>query len=124
MERFMLTHSADGIIVIPDMYIDCHTYPKIETKLSRLIRNETCVSINLRHVDYIDSAGVGFLLRVKNLTEMRGGRFELLHASSRLRRVFKKLQLIKILNIHDKPEQINESQDFEIGSTHAVALAC
>ena len=118
LKQFTLTHGDAAIMIAPSICIDYHTYPKLETKLSRLIRNETRVSFDLSNMDYIDSAGVGFLLRVRNLAEMRGGRFEILNTSLRLRRIFRKLQLISILNIHKKPE---ESQGFETGSAHAVA---
>jgi len=68
----------------------------------------TRVVVNLEHVDYVDSAGLGALIEAHRKTKAKGGRLKLCHMGPRLKRA---LELARLLPI------------FETSATEEAAVA-
>ena len=66
------------------------------------------IVINLEHVNYVDSAGLGALIEMHRRTKAKGGHFMLCHLGPKLRQALELAQLLPI---------------FEISPTEAAALA-
>lgn len=68
------------------------------------------VEIHLNEVNFIDSSGVGFLLRIKNVVERKGGTFFVVSPSFKIMRVLKNLLLDTVFPvIEDTSQFINFS---------------
>ncbi len=74
---------------------------------SLLALGATRVVVNLEHVDYVDSAGLGALIEMHRKTKTKGGRLKLCHMGPKLQRA---LELARLLPI------------FETSPTEAAAV--
>jgi anti-anti-sigma factor len=73
-----------------------------------LTSGATRIVINLEHVDYVDSAGLGALIEMHRKTKAKGGRLMLCHLGPKLKQA---LDIARLLPI------------FETCSTEAAAVA-
>ena len=68
------------------------------------MRDGAAVAFNMSDVDFIDSIGLVFLLRMREITETKGGSFAIYNLRPRVDRVLKRLNLSRILNIIESAE--------------------
>lgn len=68
----------------------------------------TRIVVNLEHVDFVDSAGLGALIETHRKTKAKGGRLKLCHMGPKLTRA---LELARLLSM------------FETSPTEAAAVA-
>ena len=73
-----------------------------------LVSGAMRVVVNLEHVDYVDSAGLGALIEAHRKTKAKGGRLKLCHMGPRLKRALELAQLLPM---------------FETSPTEATAVA-
>ena len=59
-----------------------------------LVSGAMRVVVNLEHVDYVDSAGLGALIEAHRKTKAKGGRLKLCHMGPRLKRALELAQLL------------------------------
>jgi anti-anti-sigma factor len=77
-------------------YEDCHALKDI---VSGHIGPGVCLSFNMGKVSFLDSAGVGLLVQMKNMAEKRNGSFEMHHLPKRVKIVIDRLALNEFLNV-------------------------
>lgn len=75
---------------------------------SLLASGGTRIVVNLEHVDYVDSAGLGALIEIHRRTKAKGGQLKLCHMGPKLKRA---LELARLLPI------------FETSATEDAAVA-
>ena len=73
-----------------------------------LAAGATRVIVNLEHVDYVDSAGLGALIEMHRKTKAKGGRLMLCHMGPKLKQALELAQLLPM---------------FETSPTEAAAVA-
>ena len=66
--------------------------------------NATEIIFDLENVDFIDSAGIGFIVSIFKTLKSRNGKFGLGGLKSKPREVFKLTRLDKIIPIYDNVE--------------------
>ena len=102
MECFAIAKEEGLIVVLPEGDITSRRYSGIERVVEKNINRNKTVIINMERVDFINSEGADFLLHIKNIAEMHGGRVEICYAKHNVCKMLKTLQLDKVLNIgHD-----------------------
>ena len=91
----------EGVIVlIPDGSITSRSYPEIEKKIADNVpRGFKKVVADMGRVEFIDSAGLVFLLRLKKLIESAGGFLEILNPSYFIKKTLKTMHLDRFFNI-------------------------
>jgi len=92
-------------VSIDDNRIDVQNATQIRTYLLNLIAegNQNIV-VDLRHVTFIDSSGLGALVYALREAKMNGGDVKVSHLKSQVQSMFKVTRLNKIFNIIDLPE--------------------
>jgi anti-anti-sigma factor len=97
----------DMITAVPVGKIRSGEYPEIEEKIAGTIGSSgsTKVLLNMENVNFINSAGIIFLLRLKKMIAARGGAMVMYNLHNSLESRFVKLRLDKVLNISKNAEQ-------------------
>lgn len=90
-----------SLIVFPEGEMGYHISPEFEYAVSGRMGPGVRLSFNMGKVPFLDSAGVGFLLQMKDLAEKRNGSFEVRHLRKYVKMVLDKLTLNEILNVSD-----------------------
>jgi anti-anti-sigma factor len=69
----------------------------VRTTIDKLLSSGASrIVVNLEHVDYVDSAGLGALLEVHRKTKEKGGRLMLCHLRPNLRKALEVARLLPI----------------------------
>jgi anti-anti-sigma factor len=76
-------------------YDDCHALKNI---ISRHMGSGMLLSFNMGNVSFLDCAGIGFLVQMKNLTDKRNGSFEMRNLHKNVKHVLAGLTLNEFLN--------------------------
>jgi anti-sigma B factor antagonist len=69
--------------------------------LKVLEEGHTKIVIDVRNVDYVDSAGIGELIRSKATAASRGAEVKLAHVQERVTKALQLTRLIGVFDIHD-----------------------
>ncbi len=80
-------------------------YPAFEEKLKNECKNGKKIIFIMDEVDFIDSIGVVFLLRMRELVEGNGGFFAMYNLKSYVERVLRRLRLEKVLHVYKSAEE-------------------
>ena len=102
MEFAVSHHREDdgGVVVDVAGEIDALTVPQLWELLERLIEDgERNVVIDLSRVGFIDSTGIGVVIRAMNALKDRGGELSLRGPSPMTYQVFETVGLTKVLTI-------------------------
>jgi anti-anti-sigma factor len=91
--------------IYPMGEIVSHSFLDIEQKIMKGELAEKKLAFNMEKVDFIDSQGIVFLLKVSRIVEKRNGKLVIYNMNHNVRRVLKRLQLDRILNIYDDVEE-------------------
>jgi anti-sigma B factor antagonist len=93
----------DGEVTILDLkgkiLMDCGLLEKIDELIAE---GRTKVLLNVADVNYVDSAGLGEVVRSMTTLVRKGGSLKLLSPSKRIRHLLSMTQLIKMFEIFDK----------------------
>ena len=92
-------------VSIEDTRIDVQNAEKFKAYLLNLVAagNHTLV-IDLQHVTFIDSSGLGALVYSLREAKINGGDVKIAHLKSQVQSIFKVTRLNKIFEIVDLPE--------------------
>jgi anti-sigma B factor antagonist len=66
--------------------------------------------LNLRHVEYIDSAGLGELVKTHTTLERQGGRLKIVNLSQKVQDLFELTGLHRVFDVHEN--EANAIQSF------------
>ena len=99
-----IINEGGSTMVFPEgelRFEDCHA---LENIVSRHMDSGVLLSFNMGKVSFLDSAGAGFLLKMKELTEKWNGSFEMRYLQKGVKMVLDKLALNEFLNVSkDEP---------------------
>lgn len=93
------TPAGEQIRIVPFGDLLHHRYETLEQALFSIAGRDAHIVVDLGRTEFISSSGIGFLLRLKELAESRGGSVTLKNPSPLLRRIFTKLQLHTVFRI-------------------------
>jgi anti-sigma B factor antagonist len=86
--------------------IDAGTATEVEDAVSGALANRhTRVMLDLSHVTFIDSSGLGVLVSSHRKAESSGARLVVVHPSARTRQLMRLLGLDQLLFLYDSREQ-------------------
>lgn len=99
MEKSTILKEKDMFVVQPEGEIACRSYPEFEKILEGSLELGLKAVFNMEKVDFIDSQGVVFLLRMRDLIDANGGCFSIYNLKYNVENVLRRLQLEKILHV-------------------------
>lgn len=101
------SRSVGGIVVLDITgEIDLYNAPEIKDIINKLIEEKKYnVIINLEHVTYIDSSGIGALISsLSNLKKYQGG-LKIINVFASVRKVFELTKLTSFFEIYDAEDE-------------------
>lgn len=104
MENYELKMESDMIVVAPEGEITSRSYPEFEEKLTVCADSSMNVLFDMQNVTFINSVGIVFLLRMREMAEREHAHFVMYGLSSNVERIVRRLQLIELLNVVDNIE--------------------
>ena len=105
MERYQIADAADLIVARPEGEITSNTYPTFEKLVFSKIEVGTKFLMNMEKVDFIDSQGAAFMLRMRELVQANEGYFSIYNLNPYIYKVLSRLRLEAILNTARNPIQ-------------------
>ena len=94
------------IVLLPEGEMVSRAYPETEKEVAEeMSAGRTKVMLNMERVGFIDSAGIIFLLRLKNIVASRGGCLIVYNGQRNVESTLIKSKLEKVLNISKDAEQ-------------------
>jgi anti-sigma B factor antagonist len=90
----------NGRLVLEDL--DASLRPTLEALIQR---GRVKLVLDLTNVNYIDSAGVGFLVSKYTSARRRGGDLKLVDVTPRVERVLEITRLVRVFELFDTQEQ-------------------
>lgn len=91
MSGFEITRKDDENVSVLKLsgFLDAHTVPKFEEAIQNLIKeNKYCITVNMKDLDYISSAGLGVFMGFIEEVREHGGDIKLSNLSPKVYRVF------------------------------------
>ena len=109
-EHMEIQHESKGeiIVITPEGdSLDAKDAPDFKEKVIDLIysNNAEAVVLNLSHLNFIDSSGLGSFLSILRLLHSRGGELKLAGMNKSIRTMFELVSMHKIFKIYDTPEE-------------------
>ena len=105
--KFVHTTKNNILIVTPEVdTLDAREAPEFKEHLINLIDNKklTGVVIDLKHLQFIDSSGLGSFLTALRILHTNGGDLKLSHMNKPIRTVFELVRMHKIFEIFNTTE--------------------
>ncbi len=92
--------------------LDSATSPDFERRTDDLLDGPVeSLVLDLEHLDYISSAGIGSLFRAKKHVEERGGRFAVVNPQPGVRKVFEIVRALKDLSVFASEREFDQYLD-------------
>lgn len=101
----VINEEENQITVVVEGEVDVYTAPQLREKLLPLCDGKNRIIIDLTHVDYIDSTGLGVLIGAYKAQRATTGKFVISGMNARLSRLFKITGLNEIIEIEDKVQE-------------------
>jgi anti-sigma B factor antagonist len=90
--------------------IDVYTSPKVKDTIGELIdKGHYLLVINLEHVRYIDSTGLGVLIGALKRVREFGGSVALVCTNPQIKKIFDITGLVKIFGIYENEESAKKA---------------
>ena len=104
--RVDIEDRTDHAVVVAAGEIDAATADTVATAVSHALADGyTLVLLDFAQVTFIDSTGLGMLVKSHRAAEARQARFAVVHPTTQTRKLIRVLGLDKLLHIHDSYEQ-------------------
>ena len=104
--RLDVEDRADHSVVIATGEIDAATAGDVTTAIAGpLAQGRPTVLLDFSGVTFIDSTGLGMLVRAHRAAEARGGFFAVVHPTPQTRKLVRVLGLDQLLHVYDTHEQ-------------------
>jgi len=95
----------DHAVVTATGEIDVETAGSVAEAVSAALARLPRVLLDLGHVTFIDSTGLGVLVRAHRAAEVRGAGFAVVHPTAQTRKLMRVLGLDQLLHVYDTYEQ-------------------
>jgi anti-sigma B factor antagonist len=101
------TRDVEGIIILDiDGEIDLYNAPEIKDTIKKeMDAGHKKIVINLEHVSYIDSSGIGALISSLSNLKKIGGGLKIIHVYESVRKVFELTKLTSFFEIYDSEDE-------------------
>jgi anti-anti-sigma factor len=102
--------SADrAAVIVVSGELDLASAPALEEELNRAVTNGAdLVIVDLRELEFIDSTGLGLLIKANRMTEAAGRRFAIVKGQSQVQRLLGVTGIEQRLTLVDSPEELLE----------------
>lgn len=110
------TQEQNVMVITPEgESLDARDAPDFKEKVIDLIysNNIDYVVLNLSHLNFIDSSGLGTFLSILRLLHSRGGELKLAGMNKSIRTMFELVSMHKIFEIYDTPQEAIKSFEAE-----------
>ena len=94
-----VSRQDDCVLVTLDGIVDLATAPELRATLLPLVACEQALVLDLEHVAFVDSTGLGVLVSAHRRAKSVGGRFMLANLSVNLREVLRVTHLDQVIVI-------------------------
>ncbi len=99
-----------NVLNIKDERIDAHNSSELKDYILQMIeRGETHIIVQLEHVRFIDSSGLGALLSGHKNTLAKSGRFALTNIQQQVLSMFELTRLNRVFEIYDSVNEAVEN---------------
>jgi len=100
--------SADGAaVIVVSGELDLASAPALEEELTRAVTNGADpVIVDLRELEFIDSTGLGLLIKANRKAEAAGRRFAIVRGQSQVQRLLGVTGIEQRLTLVDSPEEL------------------
>ena len=104
--RLDVSTRGDWSVVAVGGEIDVATAPRLREQLITLVNDgRHHIVVDLEHVDFIDSTGLGVLISGLKRVRMHDGRFALVCTEPRVLKVFEITGLLAVFAVHDSVDE-------------------
>ena len=95
------------VVIEPKDRLTVETEPAFAHHFVRLLEaGKTQFALNLAHVPYIDSTGLGAIVRAYTSARRRGGDLKLIHVDGRNRHLFTITKLLSVFETYQSEEEL------------------
>jgi anti-sigma B factor antagonist len=99
-----------NVLIIKDERIDAHNSSELKDYILQMIeRGENHIIVQLAHVRFIDSSGLGALLSGHKNTLAKSGRFALTNIQQQVLSMFELTRLNRVFEIYDSVNEVAEN---------------
>lgn len=105
MNSYIFLTQKDMLILKPQGEITMRAYPEFEKNLTQDITPGMKLIVNLEGVEFVDSQGIIFLLRLRQIAEINNVRFMMYNLNYQIDKVITRLRLDRILNVAKNTER-------------------
>ncbi|MFL5824927.1 MAG: STAS domain-containing protein [Thermoleophilaceae bacterium] len=102
-----LRRSDRSLLVVPAGELDVATVPKLAAALLEHVEPGQPVALDLRGLEFIDTAGLRLVLEQHERVKADGGRLVLVRGSASVQRLFEIAGLAEVLEFVDDPDQLH-----------------
>lgn len=98
-----------SVVRIEEKFIDAMNAPQLKVDLSALLKPKMHLIIDLSHVEFLDSSGMGVLLAIMRQVVSMGGTMKIAGVSKPVKTLLELVRFNKILDIFDTVESAVEA---------------
>jgi anti-anti-sigma factor len=99
-----------GAVIVVSGELDLASAPTLEEELDRAAANGAdLVIVDLRELEFIDSTGLGLLIKANRQAEEAGRRFAIVRGQSQVQRLLGVTGIEQRLTLVDSPEELLET---------------
>ena len=92
--------------------LDTEAAPQLEEEMNELIDDKTkAVIIDMKGVEYISSAGIGVIMKVKKSLKQKNAKFVMIDLQPQIEKVFAAMKILPIINILDDMSEADKYID-------------
>ena len=109
MELLNQTQGDDVLVIqIQEDNLDASNVRAFREAMQALIKDKTRVVLDISHLKFVDSSGLGALISCLRLLNSGRGDFKLCAMSTTVRALFELMRMHRVFNIHDtRQEAVN-----------------
>ncbi|MCD5391160.1 STAS domain-containing protein [candidate division NPL-UPA2 bacterium] len=99
---------GEKIVQVVDVsgFLDAHTSPQLEKTLSSLVEGGNySLILDLKGLDYINSASLGLLMGIAKRVRAKGGDLKLVNLSEKINKILTILGFSKVLKVFDQTKE-------------------
>jgi len=107
------TQKALGTYVVsPVGSLDGHTYPAFEDEINQILdTSPTLIALDLKHLDYISSAGIRVILKTQKELKKKNGKIVFMKLQPQIKKVFEIINAIPSMKIFSSIQELDEYLD-------------
>lgn len=105
MELVIEKHGTVGVVTPMGKHLDASNVKAFKQGTKPVLDDYTRVVLNLRHLEFIDSSGIGAILSFLRALNASGGDLKLCELSNPVRTIFELVRMHRIVEIYNNQEE-------------------